>query len=268
VIRTASLLPLALITAALTASCSTHTTTNHPSAPPAVSGSPTAPAAGSTSAAAIARVFATAYGRYLDGHAAAAALPDATTAARAQAGAIIPPARRAGPLTVQSVQPIPAGERFVIALRDRAHLFTAQLTLAALSDRWVVVAVAPADLDTMLAPTPPAIPPPAGSAPAEHAARTFISGYLTWLYGHAPLRAVRTATLGLLAGFKAHPPRVPPTIQALRATVEAIGMQRRGRGWQALANISDGQQTYELELTIAHTHTHRRWLISNVSSPR
>jgi hypothetical protein len=94
----------------------------------------------------------------------------------------------------------------------------------------------------------------------------FIGGYLAWLYGQAPLRAVRTATSGLLAGFKAHPPRVPPTMQALRPTVETIAMQRRGRGWQALANISDGHETYELVLTIAHARG--RWLVSTISSPR
>ena len=42
-------------------------------------------------------------------------------------------------------------------------------------------------------------------------------------------------------------------------------MQRRGHGWQALPNISDGHETYELVLTVAHTHG--RWLVSNVSSP-
>jgi hypothetical protein len=129
-----------------------------------------------------------------------------------------------------------------------------------------MVALTPPDLDTILTPAPQAIPQPAGSGPAEHAARTFIGGYLAWLYGQAPLRAVGTATAGLLAVFKTHPPRTPPTMQAMRPKVEAIAMQHRDRGWQALANISDGHETYELVLTIAQTR--RRWLVSTVSSPR
>ena len=113
-------------------------------------------------------------------------------------------------------------------------------------------------------PPPPA--PPPGSAAAENAARLFLRGYLPWLYGQAPLRAITAATSGLLADLKAHPPRIPPTMQALRPKVAAIAMQRRGHGWQALPNISDGHETYELVLTVAQTRG--RWLVSNVSSPR
>jgi hypothetical protein len=58
----------------------------------------------------------------------------------------------------------------------------------------------------------------------------------------------------------------PPTMQALRPQVAAIAMQRRDRGRQALPNISDGHETYELVLTVAQTRG--RWLVSNVSSPR
>jgi hypothetical protein len=167
---------------------------------------------------------------------------------------------------VQSIQQIPASPTFIIALRDRAHTLTAQLTLATLSRRWLAVEVAAPDLDTILAPTPRAIPQPAGAGPAEHAARTFMRGYLTWLYRQAPLRAVTTATGALLASFKAQPPRVPPPTQALRPKLAAIAMQRRHRRWQALANITDGHETYELVLTIAHTRG--RWLVSNASLPR
>ena len=262
--RTASLL-LTLIAAALTVSCGAHTTTSNLSTFGATTGSAATPTS-SSSAAATARAFATAYGRYLDGQLRADALPDATSTARAQAGATIPPTRRAGPLALQSIQQIPASRTFVITLRDPAHTFTAQLTLATVSGRWLMVAVAPPDLDTILAPAPRAIPQPAGAGPAEHAARIFMSGYLAWLYRQAPLRAVETATGGLLASFKAHPPRVPPTMQALRPNVAAIAIQRRDHHWQALTNINDGQETYELVLTIAHTHG--RWLVSTVSSPR
>ena len=59
-------------------------------------------------AAAVARLFAPTYWRYLDGQLAANDLPDATSTARGQAGATIPPARRAGTVAVRSVQQVPA----------------------------------------------------------------------------------------------------------------------------------------------------------------
>ncbi len=53
-------------------------------------------------------------------------------------------------------------------------------------------------------------------------------------------------------------------MQSLAAKVAAIAMQRHGDGWRALANISDGHETYELVLTVAQTRG--TWLVSNVSS--
>ena len=55
-------------------------------------------------------------------------------------------------------------------------------------------------------------------------------------------------------------------MHSLRPKVAAIAMQRRGRGWQALPNISDGHETYELVLTVAQTRG--MWLVSKVSLPR
>jgi len=112
----------------------------------------------------------------------------------------------------------------------------------------------------------PSSSPPPGSAGAQDAARLFLRGYLPWLYGHAPLRKITGVTSRLLASLKTHPPRVPPTIQSLRPKVAALAMQRRDRSWQAFPNINDGRETYELVLTVAQTR--RRWLVSNVSSPR
>ena len=54
-------------------------------------------------------------------------------------------------------------------------------------------------------------------------------------------------------------------MRTLHPTVAAIAVQRRGSGWQALPNITDGRETYELVLTI--TPAHRGWLVSNVGSP-
>jgi hypothetical protein len=211
--------------------------------------------------------FAAAYVRFLDGAGTARRLPDATSTVRALAGRAgpIPAARRRGTLVISEVRAaVSASNSYLLSARDDAHAFYAQMTLAEQDRRWLVAKLTPPDFVQVFAPAgPPPTAPPPGSAGAEDAARLFLRGYLPWLYGQAPLRAISGATSGLLADFKAHPPRIPPTMQALRAKVAAIAMQRRGNGWQALPNISDGDETYELVLTIAQTHG--RWVVSNVS---
>jgi len=214
--------------------------------------------------------FAAAYVRFLDGVGTATGLPDATSSVRALAARAgsIPAARRRGTLLMTELRPaVGASNSYLLTARDDAHAFYAQMTLAEQHSHWLVAQLTPPDFVQVFAPAgPPPPPPPPGSAAAENAARRFLRGYLPWLYGQAPLRAITPATSGMLADLKAHPLRIPPTMQALRPTVAAIAMQRRDRGWQALPNISDGHETYELVLTVAQTRG--RWLVSNVSSPR
>jgi hypothetical protein len=215
-----------------------------------------------------ASLFAGAYVRFLDGAGTASGLPEATPTVRALAGqtGAIPAAHRRGTLLITELrQAVGAGNSYLVAARDDAHTFYAQITLAERHGGWLVVALTPPDFEQVLAPPgPPPPAPPRGSAAAEVVARLFLRGYLPWLYGQAPLKTITAATSELLAGLKAHPPRIPPTTRALRPTVAAIAMQRRGRGWLALPNISDGRETYELLLTLAQTRG--RWLVSNVSS--
>lgn len=215
-----------------------------------------------------ASLFAAAYVRFLDGAGVAGTLPTATTAVRrlAQRAGPIPAARRRGTLVMTELRPaVGATGSYLLAARDDAHTFYAQLTLREQHGQWVVVALAPPDLVQTFAPAGPGTaPPPTGSASAEEAARRFLRGYLPWLYGQAPLHAVAAATRELLAGLKALPPRVPLTTRSLRPRVEAIAMQRHGRGWQALPSISDGRATYQLVLTITQT-TRSGWLVTTVS---
>jgi hypothetical protein len=212
--------------------------------------------------------FASAYVRFLDGAGTASGLPDATSSVRTLAARArsIPAARQRGTLAITQLRPaIGTGDSYLLTARDDAHAFYAQMTLADQHGRWRVIELAPPDFVQVFAPagpTPPA--PPPGSAAAQNAALLFLHGYLPWLYGQAPLRAITTATSGLLADLEAHPPRIPPTMQSLRPRVAAVAMQRRGPGWQALPNISDGHETYEFVLTVAHTRG--RWLVSNVGS--
>jgi hypothetical protein len=214
--------------------------------------------------------FAAAYVRFLDGAGTAGGLPDATPSVRALAGrvGVIPAARRRGTLVMTQLHPaVGAAGSYLLTARDDAHAFYAQMTIAEQAGRWLVVKLTSPDFVQVFAPAGPPTPaPPPASAGAEHAARLFLRGYLPWLYGQAPLRAITAVTSGLLADLKAHPPRIPPTMQALRPNVAALAMQRHGHGWLALPNISDGHETYELVLTVAQTRG--RWLVNNVSSPR
>ena len=217
-----------------------------------------------------AALFAAAYVRFLDGAGTATALPDATASVQqlaAQAGPIAASRRRGTLVLAQLHHAQGAGASYFIAARDQAHTFYAQITLRQDRRRWVVAALTPPDFVQALAPAgPPAPAPPRGSAAAENAARRFLHGYLPWLYGQAPLQAIQDATSGVLAVLKRHPPRIPPAMRVLHAAVAAIAMQRRGTRWQALPNVSDGRETFELVLTV--TQTRGRWLVSRVGTPR
>ncbi len=218
----------------------------------------------------VAALFAAAYVRFLDGARTAAALPGATAPVRelaAQAGPV-PASHRRGTLALAQFRRAPGtGTSYFIGARDQVHTFHAQITLRQDHGRWLVVQLTPPDFVQALAPAGPAAPaPPAGSPAAETSARQFLYGYLPWLYGQAPLHAIQDVTPGMLASLKSDPPRIPPAMRSLHGAVAAIAMQRHGSGWQALPDISDGRETYELVLTL--TQTRGRWLVSSVANPR
>lgn len=267
-----------VILTVLAAGCGSATSTRHSStAPgsmlgPSVSKSQTAAAPARSpnlNEGATAGAFASAYVRFLDGELGAGGLPDASAKVRAlaaRAGAI-PPGKRRGTLMLVQLHPA-AGVKgqYLLAARDAAHTVYAQLEVGVVAGQWTVSNLVPPDfVQSFAGPGPPAPAPPPGSAAAEGAARAFLSGYLPWLYGHGPLAAVRDASQALLTRLKANPPRIPPTMIALHASVVALGMQRDGPGWQALPNITDGEQSYELVLSVRRVKS--RWLVSNIGSP-
>jgi hypothetical protein len=240
---------------------------HHTIAPPDATRRPPVGPVGARTAASL---FAAAYVRFLDGIGTVAALPGATMSARAlaaQAGPV-PAARRRGTLVLW--QPRAAQDQsdsYLLAARDDAHTFYAQIALRERQEHWVVAQLTPPDFVQTFAPAGPQPPaPPRGSAAAQDAAVRFLRGYLSWLYGQAPLYAIQAATSGLLATLRTHPPRVPPAMRSLHARIAAIALQRRRSGWQALPNITDGRETYELVLTI--TPARHGWLVSKVGSPQ
>ncbi|MFZ0088402.1 MAG: hypothetical protein WAL63_02770 [Solirubrobacteraceae bacterium] len=164
-------------------------------------------------------------------------------------------------MAVASIQALPGHHNFVVGFTDRAHRFSAQLTVAPDQARWRVTQVLAPDLDSILRPSSP-IPLARGSHGASGAAREFLSRYLLWLFGQAPATAIHDGAPQLVAKLKAHPPRVPPTLRHVQLRLVAIGMQPARGGWTALANVTDGQQTYEL--TLAVVRRGGRWLVNSV----
>jgi hypothetical protein len=233
----------------------------------------TATAARSITPAAVQNVvglFAGAYVRFLDGDQTAMQLPDAAPSVRrlAAEGGQVPPAARRGTLLMVSLIPAPGvPDEWYVGARDLAHTFYATIDVGELAGRAIVTGIGTPDFEQDLAPPgPPPPPPPKGSLPALDAARVFLRGYLPWLYAEGPLGAIHDATPGLLAYLKAHTPRVPLTIQGLHPRVAAIAVQRRGAVWQALPNITDGHETYELVLTLHFVE--ERWLVSAIANPQ
>ena len=217
-----------------------------------------------------AALFSAAYVRFLDGAGSAASLPEANTGVLALAGQAgpVPAARRRGTLVLaelRAAQGQPGS--YVLAARDAAHTFYATITLGRKHGRWLVTGLTPPDFVQALAPAgPPAAAPPPGSSAPGQTARVFLAGYLPWLYGQGRLRAIGDATANLVADLERRSPRVPLTMRSLHPKLAAIAFQRHRGGWQAIPNITDGRETYELVVTI----TQRRggWLVSGIRNPR
>lgn len=219
-----------------------------------------APAAANASPRAVARAFVAAYARYLEGGLDAAALPDATTAVQTQAGPRIPAASRAGTLVVASLAPTSGQEGFAATLTDRAHAFPLAIALERQRSRWQVVECSGPDIDSIVHTDRTAIFP-LGSPPAALVAREFLDGYLPWLFGHGPVTAIHEETPALRAAL-ARPPTGTAAPPGLHGQLVALGMQRRGAQWLALANITTNQQPLSLSLWLAQTAG--RWLVAGV----
>ncbi len=110
----------------------------------------------------------------------------------------------------------------------------------------------PAPIGSPLAP-PPASPPPSpgpegetpagGSLPndAEAAARRFLSGYLAYLYGHAPARAIQGAAPALRRRLERARVRVSPATRRRRGRVVSLtGRRVAGGRLEVTATVADG----------------------------
>jgi hypothetical protein len=218
--------------------------------------------------ASVSRAFATAYLAYIDGRRKVSSLPDSTAAVRAAArtGGTIPHDKRAGQLVLVALKPAAGVKRGVLLTgRNLAGTLYAQETLSHTGQGWRVTGLMTPDfVQVFVKQSTATTPQPTGSVSAEQSARTFLTGYLPYYYGHAPATNVRGDTPVLGRFLRAHPTNVPPAMQSLQGQVAGIAMTRSGAGWRALVNVHDARSTYQLTLTL--TQVGARWVVTGVSA--
>jgi hypothetical protein len=102
--------------------------------------------------------------------------------------------------------------------------------------------------------------------PAVTVARRFLDGYLGYLYGHAPARAVLDAVPALSRRLATRRLIVPPAMRSLRPRVLALGSAPASPGQIGVnATVNDGGlASYELELVLARAHG--RLLVATVKA--
>jgi len=88
---------------------------------------------------------------------------------------------------------------------------------------------------------------------AARAAQRFLTGYLAYLYGHAPITAVRGATPALLRSLRAHPPLVPPAMRARSPRVLSLHPAPAPLGFLGVsALVNDGElASYQVVVLLA-----------------
>ncbi len=214
-----------------------------------------------------ASAFAGAYVRFLDGQGSADTLPHATAAVRGQAasGGRLPAADRVGQLLLVGFKNS-GPQQLILSARNNKGTLYAQETLAVSRRQgWQVTSLMTPDFEQAFTKSSTATAPqPAGSAAARQAARTFLAGFLPYYYGRAKAKTISAATPSLVKELAAHPPNVPPTTTQLHPSIGAIGMQKTRGGWLALAEIVDGQENYQLNLSISEING--QWLVTKETS--
>jgi len=235
--------------------------TGHSDTPPATRAAVVS-AAEPGSARAVAAVFAAAYARYLEGRLGADELPSCTPAARALLAQSGPLPARLRAMRWRLIGLWGGGSSWSARLEAIGAVghgaLSAQLTLTRTSSGWQVTAIDPPDPDDLLlAPRPAAAP--SGPAAARAAALAFTVSWLAYSYGHATPAQLRDLTMSLRSALAANPPRVPPSIRGLYPRVASLALRAEGARWLASANVTDGQNTYQVIIIVGQVQG--RWLV-------
>jgi hypothetical protein len=107
---------------------------------------------------------------------------------------------------------------------------------------------------------------PSAAAETKATAKTFLAGYLAYLYGQAPATQVKDATGMLVRAFERERLRVPPGIRALHPRIVGITVSPQTPGSViATALISDTEVVhYPIRLIL--TETGSAWRVSGLKS--
>ena len=220
------------------------------------------PSAPSPQPRAVAATVAQAYARYLDGQLPARRLPALTPHALTIARTSGPLPARLHVTQVRLTSLTGGGDAWTahFAIRDThgRQTTTAQLVLSATDGPWRVAELIPPDPDILITPNPPALPP-TGPATARHAALEFTHSYLDYTYDHPAASQLHDLTTTLRAAITANPPQVPANIRALHPRISTLALTRDGARWLADANVTDGQDTYQLTSLVGRVHGD--WLV-------
>ena len=242
----------------------THTRAAARTVPAAVIAEPTRSprTASSAQPRAVAATVAQAYARYLDRQLPARQLPAFTPQALATARNSGPLPARLHATQVRLTSLTGGGDRSTahLAIWDtrRRQTTTAQLVLSATDGPWKVGELIPPDPDTLITPIPPALPP-TGPAAARRAALAFTHSYLDYTYDHPAAGQLHDLTPKLRASIAANPPQVPAAIRGLHPRIASLALTRDGVRWLADANVTDGQDTYQVTSLVGRVHG--EWLI-------
>ena len=142
---------------------------------------------------------------------------------------------------------------------------TAQLVLSATDGPWKLAELIPPDPDILMTPNQPALPP-TGPAAARRAALAFTHSYLDYTYNHPVADQLRDLTPKLRVSIAANPPRVPANIRTLHPRIASLALTRDGARWLADANVTDGQNTYQITSLLARVRGD--WLIRRAATRR
>ena len=216
---------------------------------------------------AVADTVAQAYARYLDGQLPARRLPALTPQALATAHNSGPLPARLHVTQVRLTSLTGAADSWTahLAIRDThgRQTTTAQLVLSAADGPWKLAELIPPDPDTLTTPNPPTLPP-TGPAAARRAALGFTHSYLDYTYDHPVAGQLRDLTPQLRVSIAANPPQVPANIRALHPRIASLALTRDGTRWLVDANVTDGQDTYQVTSILARVRG--EWLIISLRS--
>lgn len=107
---------------------------------------------------------------------------------------------------------------------------------------------------------------PAELARARAVARRFLGGYVPYLYGRSPARAVHGVAPSVATSLRRNPPHITPAQRRRRPRLVALRLDPQSRSSiQATATVADGGiATYGLAFTLERRAG--RWIVSDLAT--